>query len=131
MTLNEKDKKELIKYNIERANKAINDVEFLIENQRYHLATNRIYYGIYYILSALALKHSFQTSKHTQLIGWFNKNFVKNGILEKRFGKYIQNAFEQRMEGDYGTFVNFEKEEIDNSLKEMKEVINRIIELLT
>ena len=131
MTLNEKDKKELIKYNIERANKAINDVEFLIENEKYYLATNRIYYGIYYSLSALALKHSFQTSKHTQLIGWFNKNFVKNGILEKRFGKYIQNAFEQRMEGDYGTFVNFEKEEIDNSLKEMKEVINRIIELLT
>lgn len=131
MTLNEKDKKELIKYNIERANKAISDVEFLIENKKYHLATNRIYYGIYYILSALALKHSFQTSKHTQLIGWFNKNFVKNGVLEKRFGKYIQNAFEQRMEGDYGTFVNFEKEEIDNSLKEMKEVINRIIELLT
>ncbi len=130
MTLNEKDREELIKYNIERANKAINDVEFLIENQKYHLATNRIYYGIYYILSALALKHFFQTSKHTQLIGWFNKNFVKNGILEKRFGKYIQNAFEQRMEGDYGTFVNFEKEEIDNSLKEMKEVINRIIELL-
>ena len=131
MTLNEKDKKELIKYSIERANKAINDVEFLIENEKYYLATNRIYYGIYYSLSALALKHSFQTSKHTQLIGWFNKNFVKNGILEKRFGKYIQNAFEQRMEGDYGTFVNFEKEEIDNSLKEMKEVINRIIELLT
>jgi len=59
------------------------------------------------------------------------KNFVKNGILEKRFGKYIQNALGQRMEGDYGTFVNFEKEEIDNSLKEMKVVINRIIELLT
>lgn len=46
MTLKEKDRKELIKYNIERANKAINDVEFLIENQKYHLATNRIYYGI-------------------------------------------------------------------------------------
>jgi len=46
MTLKEKDRKELIKYNIERANKAINDVEFFIENQKYHLATNRIYYGI-------------------------------------------------------------------------------------
>ena len=60
MTLKEKDRKELIKYNIEMANKAINDVEFLIENQKYHLATNRIYYGVYYILSALALKHSFK-----------------------------------------------------------------------
>ena len=42
------------------------EVNFLIENNKLHLAVNRIYYGSFYILSALALKYRFQTSKHGQ-----------------------------------------------------------------
>ena len=87
MTLEEKDREELIKYRIERAKDSINDVQFLIENNKLTLAVNRIYYGIFYILSALSLKHKFITSKHSQLLGWFNKTFVKEGIIDKKYGR--------------------------------------------
>ena len=87
MTLEEKDREELIKYRIVRAKDSINDVQFLIENNKLTLAVNRIYYGIFYILSALALKHKFITSKHSQLLGWFNKTFVKEGIIDKKYGR--------------------------------------------
>ena len=40
------------------------------------MAVNRIYYGLYYAVTALAIKHRFETSKHLQLIGWFNKEFI-------------------------------------------------------
>ena len=46
----------LIEHRIGRATDAIDDVKFLIENKKLHLAVNRIYYGIFYVLSALALK---------------------------------------------------------------------------
>ena len=41
------------------------------------VALNRIYYGIFYIVSALAIKNRFSTANHSQLIGWFNTNYVK------------------------------------------------------
>jgi len=31
-------------------------------------AENRIYYAIYYIVSALAIKNDYSTSKHSQLL---------------------------------------------------------------
>lgn len=49
----------------------------------YAAAVNRIYYGISYILLALGLLYNFETSKQQQIIGWFNKKFIKEGIIEK------------------------------------------------
>ncbi|MCL5028769.1 MAG: HEPN domain-containing protein [Bacteroidetes bacterium] len=76
MTLSDKDRSALIKYRIEQADETIADVELLIENNRFRSAINRIYYGMFYSLLALALEYKFESSKHAQIIGWFNKNFV-------------------------------------------------------
>lgn len=68
---------DLIKYRINRAEETLDEVNLAIENGRLHLAANRIYYAAFYIVSALALKRGFKTSKHSQLLSWFNKEFVK------------------------------------------------------
>ena len=83
----------LIQLRLNQAKESITDVEFLIENNRLNLAVNRIYYGIFYSLLALALRYDFKTSKHAQLIGWFNREFIKNEKFEREFSKILQRAF--------------------------------------
>jgi uncharacterized protein (UPF0332 family) len=119
---------ELINYRIEQAKAAISDVEILIEQNLLTLAINRIYYGMFYMLLALALKNGFKTSKHNQLIGWFNKEYIKTGIIDTKFGKIVNKGFEDRTDGDYGIFVQFEKEEVLLKLSDMKEFILEIEE---
>ena len=85
---------------------------------------------MFYILLALSLKHGFKTSKHSSLIGWFNKEFVKTRDVDKKYGKIIHDAFENRTDGDYGVFVEFEKEEVLERFKEMKIFIEKIEKLL-
>jgi uncharacterized protein (UPF0332 family) len=130
MTLNDEDRELLVNNYLEKSRTTIKKVEFLVENREYQLAVNRIYYGIYYSLSALAIKHKYSTSKHAQLIGWFNRTFVKAGAIEKEFSKMIRKAFENRMEGDYNVFADFSKEEVEQSLKEMKIVIQALGKLI-
>ena len=101
MTIPKKHRSELIAYRMEQAHKAVEDVEFLIHNKRYGLAINRIYYGIFYLLSALALKYTFETSKHQQLIGWFNKNFVNTDLFNKDIAAIVYKAFSKRSTSDY------------------------------
>ncbi len=79
MTMNEADKNELIKYRIKQAKETFSVIELLIENDKYPAAFNRTYYGIFYSLLALGLKYGYETSKHQQLIGWFNKEFSLHG----------------------------------------------------
>lgn len=65
----------------------------------------------------------FKTSKHNQLIGWFNKEFVKTGRIEKRFGKIVNKGFEDRTDGDYGIFIQFNKDEVTSKFNSMKEFV--------
>ncbi|MFA4852276.1 MAG: HEPN domain-containing protein [Bacteroidales bacterium] len=131
MTISEENRKNLIKYRVEQSWQAVEDVEFLIEHKKLGIAVNRIYYGIFYVLSALALKYEFNTSKHNQLIGWFNKNFVKNGIVNSDISAIAHKAFSKRSKSDYAVFVDFSHEEVTEMLNEMKKFLKAIEELIT
>lgn len=131
MSLEEKERVELIRYRLEEANETIADVQLLIDNDRLRAAVNRIYYGMFYSLLALGLAYQFETSKHQQLIGWFNKNFIHEGLIDAKFGKIINKASNRRTQGDYESYVEFDKEIILEMFGEMKEFIIEIERFLS
>ena len=83
------------------------------------------------MLSALSLKHDFLTSKHQQLIGWFNREFVAAGKVDAKYGKIIHNAYKNRSIGDYDDFAVFNEEEVRNFFEEMKDLISMVKGLLS
>jgi uncharacterized protein (UPF0332 family) len=125
---NDKHIKELIKYRIEQSKSTIETVELLIENKKYNAAVNRMYYGMFYMLLAVAAKEGFETSKHHQLIGWFNKTFIKEGLLPKETGKMISTVFKSRQISDYEAFVNFKLDEVLQLFRDMKKFV-QVLEL--
>jgi uncharacterized protein (UPF0332 family) len=78
--IKDNDRQILIDYRLEQARETIKLTEFLIDSNQLNVAVNRIYYGMFYSVTALAIKHKFETSKHNQLIGWFNREFVLTGL---------------------------------------------------
>ncbi|MCD4784311.1 MAG: HEPN domain-containing protein [Candidatus Eremiobacteraeota bacterium] len=79
--------REMVLYRIERAKDAKEEVKALVNVKKYSAAISRIYYGMFYIASALCLCDEFSTSKHGKLIGYFNKNYVITGIVERELGR--------------------------------------------
>ncbi|MBT9440077.1 MAG: HEPN domain-containing protein [Desulfobacterales bacterium] len=124
------EKNALIEHRIARATNTIEEVSFLIKNKKFLLAVNRIYYGMFYILSALSLKYDFSTSKHQQLIGWFNKEFISTGEIDRKYGRILHNAYNNRSTGDYDDFAEFDEEDVKKSFDEMKDFIRTIRALL-
>ena len=123
-------KEALIQYRFEQANNSIDTVQLLITNSKYNAAINRIYYGMFYMLLAVAVKEGFETSKHQQLIGWFNKTFIKEGRLPKKFGKMVSQTFKSRQISDYEAFVIFYEEEVLQLFSDMKEFVFKIKEYI-
>ncbi len=126
MTIEKNDRKSLINYRLEQAEETILDVQLLIENDRLRSAVNRIYYGMFYSLLALGLANQFETSKHTQLIGWFNKDFIREGLIDSKYGKIINKAFNRRTKGDYDIYIEFEKKIVFEMFNEMQDFISEI-----
>ena len=117
---------QLIELRLAQAEECIVDVEISLANARYRNAANRIYYGMFYAMLALGLVQQFETSKHQQMIGWFNKNFVHTDIFPKQFIRLINRAFDTRTIADYKTSVPPTLEELEVMLADMKYFIATI-----
>jgi len=126
----EKYKIELINYRVSRAKEAIEEVDVLITSKKYDAAVTRIYYGIFYIINALATIDSFSTSKHSQLIGYFNKEYIKERIIDPKIGKFLNRAYDLRTKSDYGEFTNYSDEEVKSYFAEMKDFIYTVEKII-
>ena len=124
------DKESLIQYRLQRAKETIKEAEDDISKKFLHSAENRIYYAIFYSVMSLALKYDFSTSKHKQLLGWFNRNFIKTGKIDKDFGDIYRDALENRLEGDYEDLKNFSSEEVNADFSNMLKFVERIEKLI-
>lgn len=124
--IKDNDREILIHYRLNQAEQTVDEVRKLIEADLLNVAVNRIYYGIFYSLTALALQYEYQSSKHFQLMGWFNQNFIKTGLIEVKYGKILREAFKNRSDGDYAPFIIFEKEDVLDMQSDMIDFIDRI-----
>lgn len=120
-------KDDLIKLSIEKSNLAVKAAKDNIELENFEAAQNRVYYAIFYIVTALAYKNNFITAKHNQLMGWFNKKFIYE---EKVFGGNMvdiyKEAYSNRQKSDYDFTYVVEKEALEDSLKETEFFIKSI-----
>ncbi len=126
MTLETNDKEALIKYRIDRANETIIEAKEAYESGHLNLAVNRVYYACFYSTEALMFTRDFSTKDHGRLKGEFNKVFVHDGLIDKKYFAILDAAFKNRQTGDYGDFVKFNKEEVKSSLEKAKEFVTEI-----
>jgi uncharacterized protein (UPF0332 family) len=65
-----------------------------------------------------------KTSKHSGVIGIFNKEFVHTGKLDARFAKMLYDLFDERMELDYREFAEVSEEDAWNAVSSAQEWLN-------
>jgi len=85
--LTEQEKRALVEYRLERASESIKAARLLFENRLFIPAMNRIYYSMFYSVQALLVLDEKAFSKHGQVKGYFNKEYIKSGIFPKEFGR--------------------------------------------
>lgn len=76
--------KELAQYRMERAREMLLAAEGNLEIKQYKTSLNRSYYAIFYAMRAMNILKGFDSSKHSGVIAYFNREFLKTEILEKK-----------------------------------------------
>lgn len=128
--MNEQELLTYTQYRLDRAEKTLAEARTLFETAQMFGAVNRIYYAMFYAVSALACAHGFTTASHSQLRGYFNREFVKTGLIPAQHGKAYGIAFDSRKKGDYDDLVEFEKEQVHEMLSEATEFLRVIKHLI-
>ena len=64
-------------------------------------AASRLYYSMFYCVSALLLADGMKFSSHRGVISSFGEKFVKTGRVSPKYHEWLRDAFDKRQYGDY------------------------------
>jgi uncharacterized protein (UPF0332 family) len=113
----------IIKEIINKSNIKLLAAKKLYEANLYDDSVSRAYYSIFHSISALLLTKELSFSSHKEIIGNFNKEFIKNNIFPANFSKMIKYLFDNRGNADYDTKIIIDKETAKIGLNNVK-IIN-------
>lgn len=124
-------KAELASHRLQQADESLEEARFLHKGQKSARSIiNRAYYSMFYSILALLIYEPFSSSKHSGVISYFNRNYIKTGIFSERLGRGLNKAFDLRQRCDYLEQVNLTIEEVEPFLDLSGEFIDSIKQYL-
>lgn len=115
---------------LDKAAQSIGAAELLLKDDYIDFSASRTYYAMFYAVEALLLSRERTFSKHSAVISVFGKDFVKTGLFDSRFHRYILNAFDLRNAGDYGSMHAVSEEKARLIIAEAHELLAAITQYL-
>ena len=126
MTLSHEERQAVINLRCQNADEALSDAAVLLGRGSIRGAANRIYYAAFHMVSALALSQGKVFAKHQGLISFFHADCVRTGQFDVKYGRILQQAFEDRAEADYQDDISFDEASIRGRLADVKDLVEAI-----
>jgi uncharacterized protein (UPF0332 family) len=120
----------LVRYRLEQAIETLREASLLLDQNAWRGAQNRAYYAMFYAVLGLLATRQLGSSKHSGVLGLFDREFVKPGLLPRALSRSLRLAFNRRQSWDYGEVAELDPEEISETVKEAKLFVRAIEEFL-
>ncbi len=118
-----------------RAKNALSAAELLLnkgEKQTFLPdVVSRSYYAMFYAANALLMKHGIIRKKHSAVIAAFGEEFVRKGIIDKKYHSILVKGFEYRGCADYDIFWDTTLDKTQQILRQATEFVKVIENLLS
>lgn len=119
-------REDYIKYRFLRAEESLDDAFILAEKGKWNTVVNRLYYSCFYAVIALLLKNNIETQTHDGARTQFGLNFIKTGLIDKKYGKLYTKLFDYRQKGDYGDLYDYDEETVKPLIEPVKDFLGEI-----
>jgi uncharacterized protein (UPF0332 family) len=93
-------------------------------------AASRAYYAAFHAVSALHLADGNAFSSHAQLIGRFNKDFVRTRRMPTAFARILTRLFQDRQLGDDGAPASISPAQARQDIDDARQLIVAIRDAL-
>lgn len=124
--MNLENENDYVKYRFQRAIESYEEALILADNKRWNAVINRLYYSCYYAVIALLLKKNIETQTHDGARIQFSLYFIKNGIIDKKYGTLFSKMFDYRQKGDYGDLFDFDEDSVVPLLSQVDDFIKKL-----
>ena len=120
----------MIKYRLSSAKEKLASAKLLLDAGLYKDSVGRSYYAIFSAIRAVLAIRQVDFSKHAGVIAYFQKEFIKTEIFDRKYSKYLQQAFQIRNSCDYDDFFIVSKHDAEEQYERAIEIVASIEEYL-
>ncbi len=85
---------------------------------------------MFHLAGALLLGKGLTFSKHGSLLGAFGLHLVKTGEVDTKFHRYLIDAQDNRIKGDYGVASNLTQAQVETMIVQAEEFLAMTEQLL-
>jgi uncharacterized protein (UPF0332 family) len=108
---------------LDKARRAV-AAQTLLKSGSIDFAAGRAYYAMFYTAQALLYEKEIRTRKHSGVHAAFGENFAKTGILDLKYHRWLLDAFDKRIQADYGVEALMTKEDVERMMEQAQEFLN-------
>lgn len=95
---------------LEKGERALRAAEILLQAGDPEFAAGRAYYAMLHAAQARLRQQDLQYHRHTGVHSAFGQHYAKTGVLDPKYHRWLLDAFDERIRGDYGVQATFEVE---------------------
>jgi len=122
---------DLIRYRLISAKEKLTSAKLLLDAGLYKDSVGRSYYSIFSSMRAVLAIRQVDFSKHAGVISYFQKEYIKTNIFDKKYSKYIQQAFQIRNGCDYDDFFIVSRQDAEEQYQRAEEILKVVQEYIT
>jgi len=108
---------------LKKAADAIQSADLLLSNDQPDFAAGRAYYAMFYIAEALLNEKGLDFSKHGNVIAAYGEHFAKTSLLDPKYHRWLINAFDKRIIGDYGVDSSLQTDIVADMINQAQEFL--------
>lgn len=131
MGLSLDEKKAILSYRIQKADKALVEAKDNAKLEHWNLVANRLYYAVFHMASALIIDKGFTAKSHNGIFCILGQEFVRKGLLDREDAKLASRLQNMRQSGDYDDMFDWTEEDVlplfektENLIEKMKGLIS-------
>ena len=114
---------ELIKGQIKKAEEKLAAAKSLREDGFQDDSISRAYYAMFHAGSAALLSEGITVESHSALKDMFGLHLVLKGKIEKKYGRWLNRLKDERENGDYDIYTDFNREDSDSAIVQAEEFV--------
>lgn len=108
---------------LQKARENLRAAELLRREGFCDICASRCYYAVFYAAEALLWSKSLAFSSHGAVSGAFGREFARTGLVDRKFHRYLLEAFQTRQDSDYESVAGITETQAAHSLREATEFI--------
>lgn len=120
----------LIRYRFDSAKEKLESAKLLLDAEKYRDSIGRSYYAIFTAVRAILANDKVDFSKHSGVIAYFQKEYIKTGRFDTKYSKYLQSAFQIRNSCDYDDFFIASRQDAEEQYQRAVELVDEIQDYL-